>query len=287
VPDPAGHSLPWSTDTFLVANPSREIYSHGHHDSVLRSHRWRTAANSAAYLLPWLKPGDRLLDIGVGPGTITVDFAERLTAGSVVGIDSASAAITETERLAADRRVNNLTLSIGDVYEMEFPDASFDIVHAHQVLQHLRDPAMALREMSRVCAPGGLVAVRDADYAAMTWHPESAALMRWLELYRQLARSNGGEPDAGRRLLSWAHAAGFDDVEASASAWCFTTSADVAWWSETWAERLSKSDFGRQAVERGLSDLAELAALAQGWLGWAQRPDSWFGVLHGEILCRR
>src|SRR5512133_691037 len=251
-----------------MPNPSREIYSHGHHDSVLRSHRWRTAENSAAYLIPWLKTGDRLLDVGVGPGTITVDFAERLAEGSVVGIDSAPAAVTATQMLAAQRSLSNLRLSVGNVYEMEFAQASFDVVHAHQVLQHLADPIAALREMRRVCVPGGLVAARDADYAAMTWHPHHAALTRWLELYREVARANGGEPDAGRRLLSWAHAAGFDQVAASASTWCFSTPEDLGWWSETWADRLSESDFARQAVELGLSDPMELAELARGWLHW-------------------
>ena len=133
---------------------------------------------------------------------------------------------------------------------------------------------------------GGLVAVRDADYAAMTWYPLREELSRWLELYHQVARSNGGEPDAGRRLLSWARAAGFDDVQASASAWCFATPTDLAWWSETWADRLRQSTFGHQAVEQGLSTSAELAELAQAWLRLGQFPDAWFSVLHGEILCR-
>jgi ubiquinone/menaquinone biosynthesis C-methylase UbiE len=272
---------------FLMPNPSREIYSHGHHDSVLRSHGWRTVANSAAYLLPRLKSADRLLDVGVGPGTITVDFAERLTDGSVVGIDSAPAAVSATLTLAADRGLSNLSVSVGDVYDLEFPDASFDVVHAHQVLQHLSDPIAALRQMRRVCRPGGLVAARDADYAAMVWYPSTVALTRWLELYCQVARANGGEPDAGRRLLSWAHAAGFDNVEASASAWCFATAADVSWWSDTWAERLSQSDFGQQAVEHGITDSAELAQLAEGWRQWGRLPDAWFSVLHAEALCRR
>lgn len=265
----------------------REVYSHGHHDSVLRSHRWRTAENSAAYLLPLLKPGDRLLDVGVGPGTITVALAERLTEGSVAGIDAALAGVAATQSLAAEREVSNLWVSVGDVYHMPFPDASFDVVHAHQLLQHLSDPISALREMRRVCAPGGVVAVRDADYATISWYPPSPALTRWLELYREVARSNGGEPDAGRRLLSWSYAAGFSDVEASASVWCFATPTDLAWWCETWADRLRESDFGRLAITRGLSTSTELAQLAEGWLDWERLPDAWFAILHGEIVCRR
>jgi trans-aconitate methyltransferase len=82
-----------------VPNSSREAYSHGHHDSVLQSHRWRTAENSAAYLLPRLNPADRLLDVGIGPGTITLDLARRLSQGWVVGIDSALAPVAATRAL--------------------------------------------------------------------------------------------------------------------------------------------------------------------------------------------
>jgi len=264
----------------------RDVYSHGHHDSVLRSHRWRTADNSAAYLLRLLRSTDRVLDVGVGPGTITIDLAGRVAAGSVVGIDNAAAAIAATREAADGQGVSNLTLAVGDVYHLDFPDGHFDVVHAHQVLQHLSDPVAALREMKRVCADGGVVAARDADYAAMTWYPESPALTRWLDLYHQVARGNSGEPDAGRRLLSWAQGAGFGSITATASAWCFGDEQDLAWWSDTWAERLVESGFGRQAVDRGLSDDAEIAALAQGWRDWSTRPGAWFAILHGEIICR-
>ena len=270
-----------------MPNPSREVYAHGHPDSVLRSHRWRTAENSAAYLLPRLNLADRLLDVGIGPGTITLDLTRRLSQGWVVGIDAAPAAVVATKTLAASRGVSNVRLLVGNVYQLGFADASFDVVHAHQLVQHLAAPVVALREMRRVCEPGGLVAVRDADYSAMTWHPPSAALTRWLRLYHEVARSNGGEPDAGRRLLGWAQAAGFSDVDSSASAWCFATPTDIAWWSDTWAARLSHSDFAHRALERGLSDSAELAQLAEGWRRWGKLSGAWFAVLHGEILCRR
>jgi SAM-dependent methyltransferase len=288
--DPAGGTVSQSTDTFSChcfrATIRRGVYSHGHHNSVLQSHRWRTAENSAAYLLPRLKPGDRLLDVGIGPGTITLDFAGRLSEGLVVGTDSAPAAVMATQTLATARDARNLRLLVGDVYHLGFTDASFDVVHAHQLLQHLANPVAALREMRRVCVPGGIVAARDADYAAMTWHPPSAAISRWLALYHEVARSNGGEPDAGRLLLSWARAADSTDVESSASAWCFATFADIAWWSDTWAERLTHSDFAHQAVERELLEPEELAYLAEGWRRWAKLPGAWFAVLHGEILCR-
>ena len=112
------------------------------------------------------------------------------------------------------------------------------------------------------------------------------ALDDWLALYRQAARANGGEPDAGRRLLSWARAAGFTDVTATASTWCFATPADRDWWGGMWADRILQSDLAQQAVGSGLATADRLRHIAEGWREWAAADDGWFTVLHGEIICR-
>ena len=261
-------------------------YTHGHHESVLRSHRWRTAANSAGYLLPALRAGQSLLDVGCGPGTITLDLASRVAPGRVVGVDAAAGIVEQARGAAVDAGFANVEFDVGDVYALAFPDDSFDVVHAHQVLQHLADPVRALREMRRVCIPGGVVAVRDADYEAMTWWPDHPALTAWLSLYRDTARADGGEPDAGRRLLAWARAAGFTDVDATASTWCFATPEDREWWSGSWSQRVQESAFAEHAVAHGLASAEELAQLAVAWKQWGARDDAWFVVVHGEIVCR-
>ena len=262
-------------------------YTHGHHGSVLASHRTRSAADSAAYLLPHLVPGLHLLDVGCGPGTITADLAESVAPGQVVALDREAAVLAEVEAVAAERELANLATTVGDVYALDYEDGTFDVVHAHQVLQHLTDPVGALREMRRVTKPGGLVAVRDADYAAMTWYPAEPRMERWLEVYRAVARSNGAEPEAGRRLLSWTQAVGFASVEPSASVWLFADPVRRGWWSETWAGRAVSSGMAAQALEQGLSTRKELGEIAAGWREWAQRPDAWFSVVSGEILARR
>ncbi len=261
-----------------------ETYLHGHHDSVLRSHRWRTAQNSAGYLLPRLTPEARILDIGCGPGTITADLAALVPGGRVVGIDRAAGVLDEARAEAGRRGLAGLTFEVGDVYQLAFADDSFDVVHAHQVLQHLTDPVAALTEMRRVCRPGGLIAVRDADYGGMFWFPAEPGLAQWQTLYRSTARALGGEPDAGRRLLSWARSAGLREVRASASSWCYASPQDRAWWGATWAERLTASPFGDRAVELGLATRQDLERLAQAWRRWADGEDGAFFVPHGEIL---
>lgn len=266
---------------------ARETYLHGHHESVLRSHRWRTAANSAAYLLDRIGPGTDLLDVGCGPGTITVDLARIVAPGRVVGIDRAEEIVEAARRDAAAAGVPGVEFRSGDAYALPVEDASFDAVHAHQVLQHLADPVTALREMRRACRPDGVVAVRDGDYAGMHWYPADPLLDRWLDLYRRAARGTGGEPDAGRHLLAWALRAGFSEVVPSASAWCFATPEDRAWWGGLWADRITGSALTERIRDGGLADDAELAAIAAAWRRWAETPEGWFVCPHGELLCSR
>jgi len=256
-------------------------YTHGHHESVLRSHLRRTIADSAAYLEPELVPGRSLLDVGSGPGNITAEFAQRLAPGRVVGLDAEPGIVQKATALGSSAE-----FVVGDALALPFEDGSFDIVHAHQTLQHVGDPVTALGEMRRVVAPDGVVAVRDVDYAGVIWYPLIPALDDWLVLYERVARGNGGEPDAGRRLKAWAREAGFREIVTSASIWNFTDDEDRAWWGGMWADRVLESAFAVDAVERGHATRADLERISAGWREWAASPDGWLAMPHGEILAR-
>src|SRR4051812_49744519 len=163
------------------------VYTHGHDEPVLRSHRWRTAANSCGYLLPHLRPEMTLLDVGCGPGTITNDLAALVARVTAVEV---SDSVLGLARDAVDG--TNVDFVVSDIHELGFDDDTFDVVHAHQVLQHVADPVAALREMRRVCKPGGLVAARAGDYAGFVWGPQIAELTEWQGVFPA-----GGPPHRG------------------------------------------------------------------------------------------
>ncbi len=268
----------------MESRPDR--YSHGHHESVLRSHRWRTAENSAAFLLTHLRSGQDLLDVGCGPGTITAELARLVEPGRTTGIDL-SADVIATAQQAQDAQSRNLTFQVGDVYDLEFEDSSFDVVYAHQVLQHLSDPVGAAVEMRRVLRRDGVLAVRESDFGAFVWAPSDVRLTRWMELYHEITRVNRAQADAGRHLPAWIRRAGFTSLDVTSSNWTFHAPTDRAWWGQLWADRVRHSDFAHQGLEFGLTSIDELADIADAFISWADDDDGIFLVVHVEVIARR
>ena len=262
-----------------------ERYTHGYHEAILESYRQRTAEVCAAFLLPYLQPDAAVLDMGCGPGTITAGLARR--AGTVVGVDTSAEMVESARRLAAESGADNASFKVGSACELPFGDRSFDVVYAHQLLQHLSDPVQALREARRVLRPGGLVAVRDSDYGTMVHAPVEAALQHWLGLYHEVAAANGGEPDAGRFLPGWVRAAGFVEPVVTASTTTYADAAGRELWGGMWAVRVTDSDFADHAVEGGFAMRGDLVAISAAFRRWADHPSGFWAWLNGEVVATR
>jgi len=261
-------------------------YTHGHHRAVVAQHAKRTLERDAAYLIPYLRSGQRVLDVGCGPGSITRGLARRVAPGDTLGIDLASDVLAGArDRARADLHAPRFETA--DVYGLPYEDSSFDVVHAHQVLQHLEHPVRALHELRRVLAPSGVIGVRDGDYASMQSWPVVSGIERWRELYHDVARHNGAEPDAGRVLPHWLREAGFDEIEVSADTVCFHRAEDIRNLGESWAERVLHSNLGRHAIEHRLSNAEELESIAAAWRSFGRTPGALFFYVNVACVARR
>ena len=124
-------------------------------------------------------PADTVLDVACGPGIVVCAFAPHVR--SATGIDFTPAMLDRAEVLAIERGLENVEWDQGDAYNLPYPDARFSIVVTRYSLHHLHDPLAALREMVRVCTPGGRIVVVDA-YASED--PVKAAAYHRIEKLR-------------------------------------------------------------------------------------------------------
>ncbi|MYB21172.1 MAG: methyltransferase domain-containing protein [Chloroflexi bacterium] len=269
-----------------MSDASTDRYTHGHHESVVQSHARRRAEVEAWFLLPRLGPGMSLLDAGCGPGTVTTGLARTVSPGNVVGLDAAPGVLEHARGHAQEERVDNVTFIAGDVYALDFPEGAFDVVYANQLLQHLADPVRAISEMRRVLKPGGLLAVRDADYATMSPHPKFPEFLDWNELYHRVAYRNHAEPDAGRTLPAWVRAAGFLEVEIHPNVVAMD-GEEARIWGRSWSQRILYSGIAEQALEHGLAEQSDLERISRGWATWAESDQPFFMFTQIAVLATR
>ncbi|TGJ79440.1 hypothetical protein E0Z10_g9328 [Xylaria hypoxylon] len=259
--------------------------------AMIASYSRRTAVKNSAYMLPLLQSGMHILDVGCGPGTITLDLAAHVLEGSVTGVDASSNAVETARELCKQRGTTNASFSVGNLNKLPFDDNSFNVVHAHQVLGHLPSkqgdpgPVWGLKEMRRVCKPGGFVCAREVEWSTVVVYPRTQGVNESIALIEKLA-DNAGRVMAGGRGREFARRAGFnpENISASAASITYTNTADRGWWGENMASRLESSSDLNKAVELGFVAKEEVARMPEAWRNWAKVDDAFYSAIDGQIL---
>jgi SAM-dependent methyltransferase len=251
-----------------MTQPS-ENYTPGYNQNASDFMARRSARTHAAFLLPHLRDSVRLLDCGCGPGSVTCDLARIVASGHVTGMDREESQIVRARSLAAIQQLHNVAFVVGSIYDLPFPEASFDVVFAHAVFEHLASPAAALAELRRVLVPGGMVALRSPDWGGFIVAPATHGLQAALSRYQEIQTANGGDVCVGRRFPGLLRSAGFGSLAFSASYECYQSPPFIG---EYLAMRLESADAR-----------AEAEALRE----WSRHPDAVFAQSWCEILGTR
>jgi len=242
----------------------------------------RTASREAAFLLPHLRAGMHVLDAGCGPGTITLGLAAAVVPGKVVGIDVQPSQVEQARALADQRGVTNVRFEATNVYELPFPDGSFDAAFANTVLMHLREPVRALKELRRVLRPGGIAGVRDPDSGGDIIAPDTPLLQHWFSLRDRVLQHNGGNPHIGRYHRRLLLEAGFVRVKASASVRSRGSLEETRQSAVYLKAQLSGRS--RTALAEGWIDHATVDAIVAEIDAWAERSDAFQAGIRCESL---
>jgi SAM-dependent methyltransferase len=249
--------------------------------------RDRSAARYADFVLPAIGRGDQVLDVGCGPGSITVGIAQA--AGHVIGIDVDDAEFADARAYAPDHGIDNVEFREGTIYHLGVPEGSIDVCTLFAMLETLDDPLAGLAEVLRVLKPGGVIGASSIEYGGLILHgTDVVPLRRFYELRLALWEAQGDvHPSRGRELRGLLLAAGFAQVEASTTYFSYGTEERVRTFGLGRAADCRDEWFVDGLTERGLADRDEIDALEQAWIRWADGPDSFAAFAWGRATAQK
>ncbi len=246
----------------------------------------RGADTYAAFLLSHLQPDMVVLDCGCGSASITIGLAEVVSSGRVVGVDLEKDGVATARRYAASIGRSNLTFAVADGQRLPFPDATFDAVFCHSMLEAVREPASVVAELRRVARRGGIVGAASVDYGGLILTGEhTSGPLRFYEIRQQLWRAAGmAEPCIGRRLRGLFEQAGFGRVDAFADYISYGTPDRVSAFARDRAAECRDPELGSAVARHGIASVDELAGLAASWEEWGKDAGAFLAFAWCRVL---
>ncbi|KAL1858096.1 putative secondary metabolism biosynthetic enzyme [Diaporthe australafricana] len=234
-------------------------------------------------------PRLKLLDVGTGPGTITIGFAQAIPQGHVTAVDLNPEALSLARAAAKTAGVDNMEFLEADIHQLPFADGTFDITHCHQVLTHIKAPWDAIRELVRVTKPGGIVAAREGDLASECIWPEISGLTKFHNFVSKIMELAGGSVSAGRQLLDWALRAGVDreQINLTYGTWGCSSASDKKTWARAMIHELQTNRWREAGLKAGIATEQDLDEMAIAWNEWAESDRSTLAMIQGQVIIQK
>jgi ubiquinone/menaquinone biosynthesis C-methylase UbiE len=267
-------------------NQDREQYTMGYGSSATAIMGQRSAKSHAAFFLPYLKPGMKLLDCGCGPGTITLGFAEVVSPGSAVGTEIEESQVAIARANAIKLNVPNVSFKVGSIYSLPFEDESFDAVFISAILGNLQEPLKGIRELHRVLKPGGVIGVKEFDHGGDIAYPIDAGIQKYIELYLRLRRENGHDGEAGRKIGVYLTAAGFREPKLSAG-YENVSEPEILRGMAQLNIGLLSDGWANEYIQRGWATTQDIDEMSQSWLKFSKTPGALLAVTWCEAVATK
>ncbi|KIA75438.1 arsenite methyltransferase [Aspergillus ustus] len=283
----------------MATTSGNNSYKQSYSSQTVATQQTRTAESEAAFLLPYIKKTDSILDVGCGPGTITCGLAKYASEGRTTGIDI-SANVLQRARTAADnaKLLNEGPGSIwfeeGNILEgLAYPDNTFDVVFCAHTLGYMPPPDLPLKaitEMRRVLKPGGILAV--CDTVEQHFYPRSVGLeldRLWVGNFgRAVLKGYDGVDLSPAVMPALFRRAGFDvdgdKVRIGTGSSVFTGAETREWLAKRAESQLQPGDaLYRSWREAGITD-EEIQQALQASKKWAETEDAWYAALQCQML---
>ena len=268
-------------------NSATPDYTMGFSQEMLESLRRYTAETSAAYLMPYLRPGLRVLDFGCGPGTISVGLAKAVDPGELHGVDMEESQVELARVVAKSQGRENATFHVGDVTNLPFDDDYFDIAHGHNVLMHIPDTGAVLAEVKRVLKPGGLVACREMITASSFTHPDFGVIRRAWDMFEDLLAADDGHPQMGKDLKTHLVEAGFAHIQITGSWDVHSKPADVEFIFGFANQWFLSPEITQAAIKYGASSPELVDRIREAYVAWKDHPGALCNLAFGEAVASK
>ena len=263
-----------------------QVYAFGYSQAAVGMMENRSAEMNASFFLEHLQPGMQVLDVGCGPGSITVGLAAAVSPGKVTGIDIEPSQVALGRQRAAAMGLDNCRFEVGSVFDLPLGDQSVDSVFGHTILMQFGNLEPVLAELRRVLKPDGIVGFREIDFGASLYHSEASALRTVMETLRRSIRLNHGNPDIGHALPGILSEAGFQIVRANATYACAPTSKAKLGSYAAMTQLWQQADFVERAVSLGWLDKAQREELVAELEKEAHDPESFNASTYVEVVAQ-
>ncbi len=263
-------------------------YTIGFSDNFIQFLSRSETERTSSLLIPHLKPGTRVLDIGCGPGFIALRrLAGPVAPGEIYGIDMERSQIEYARRRAAELECDNAVFLVADAVDLPFEDGWFDVVHCSDILAYVPDTGSVLAEAKRVLKPGGILFSREMIVASSFLYPDNAVLDKGWDMFADLLNADDGHPQMGKEIHEHLQRCGFEDISLICTFETYSGPDRLNVFYDLIMKWFMSEEITEPMKKYGMATDDALAELSRAVEHWYSHPSAFAALAFGEALATR